>query len=465
MEIYIAIVILAVVCVLFAKSKEFVHTVMLSFFGLQGAGVACAAIYGYGENYWYFFDFDAMGLSYTALMSGVGLLTVWRSVDALDAKTLRERKIYFLSLLALSVSLIGVYFSNNIAVNWIFLEATTLATAGLTYHHRSVRSLEATWKYVFVSSIGIAVAYLGVLLLSTTPTHSLDYSELVSAVASPESSPIYLKLAFLFILIGYSTKLEVFPLFTVGIDANHSAPAPASAFISSALVGGGYVAIFRVYKVMMASSVSHWALNLLMVVVIVSLISSAVYMGRTANYKRMLAYSTVENSALSLLGLALGGVGVFASVLHSLAHTVIKALSFLQLSKAGRLYGTYKVGQLGGYLHCDRLGAGVLLLCVVSLVAAPPSLLFRSEYLMFKEILLSDRWWIIILVAVPLLTCAYWSLTKLLTIIFSAQHGKNHQMQRSSVFSFVLLVLLLGLFVVCILQPELLNGLIMEIVR
>lgn len=465
LEIYILIVVAVMAVVLLAKNKGLVHSAMISFFVLQGAGVAYTAIFKYNQNAWGFFDFDALGLTYAGLMSVVGLLTVWRSIDALEAKTLRERKIYFLALLALSVSLIGVYLSNNIAVNWIFLEATTLATAVLSYHHRTVRSLEATWKYVFVCSIGIAVAYLGVLLLSTTPTHTLGYDELMVAVGSTTANPIYLKLAFLFILIGYSTKLEVFPLFTVGIDVNHSAPAPASAFISSALVGGGYVAIFRVYKVMMASSVSDWVLNLLTVVVVVSLISSAVYMGRTGNFKRMLAYSTVENSGLTLLGLALGGVGVFASVLHSLAHTVIKAVSFLQLSKVGRLYGTYKIGPVSGYIKNDRLGALVLLLCVVSLVAAPPSLLFRSEFMMFSEVLHSSRWWLIILIVIPLLTCAYWSLTKLLTIIFSPVHGEKIERQKPTAFSYTLLALLLGLFVLCVTNVELVNNLIREIIN
>ncbi len=465
LEYYISLVVAALATILFAKSRKLIITAVLSFFALQLCGVTYTALFNFEGSYWMFFTFDALGLSYCALMSVIGLLTTWRSVDYLEVESLRHTKIYFTSLVALSASLVGVYFANNIAANWIFLEATTLATAGLVYNRRTVRALEATWKYVFVCSIGIAVAYLGVLLLSTTGVHELSYSELAVAMTKPAANPIYMKLAFIFILIGYSTKLEIFPLFTVGIDANHSAPSPASAFISSALVGGGFVAIFRVYGVMMHSSVASWVMNVILLVALVSLISSAVYMGRTGNYKRLLAYSTVENSGLSLLGLAFGGLGVFAAVLHSLAHTIIKAAAFLQLSKVGRVYESYKIGPISGYIKIDRLGALVLTLCVVSLVAAPPSLLFRSEYILFREILLSERWWIIVLVTVPLLACAFWSLTKLLTIIFSTEHGELPPMQKRSWFSAVLLLLLGGLFVVCLLQPQILVDLINTIIK
>ncbi len=464
MEYYIGLVLLVVTLIVLAKKSRVIYAATLLFFALQGAGIGYLACEADTFSQWGFFEFDTMALTYAALMSGVGLLTIWRSITTQRDDSLRHKKIYYLSLVALSASLVGVYSSSNIAVNWIFLEATTLASAGLVYHRRSVSAVEAAWKYIFICSIGIAVAYLGILLLSTTGVEALSYSELREAVALPESNPIYLRLAFLFILIGYSTKLEIFPLFTIGIDANHSAPAPSSAFISSALVGGGFVSLFRLYGVMSESSEGEWMMNILLLVAVISLICSAVYMGRTGNYKRMLAYSTVENSGLALLGLALGGAGVFAAVLHSLSHTVIKAVAFLQLSKVGRLYGTYRTGRISGYMKADRLGAMVMLMCVVSLVAAPPSLLFRSEYIMFSEILRSPKWWIVFVVVLPLLICAYWALTKLLAIIFGDDHGHAPEPQRMSIYSGVLLTLLLGLFVLCLVNTQWVNNLITSII-
>ncbi|MEG0656528.1 MAG: proton-conducting transporter membrane subunit, partial [Mucinivorans sp.] len=328
MFLYILITtLLCLAGVMLARHRNMVNLCGSMFFVTQ-ISLAIYAVINIGKVYWSFFTLDHMGVTYLCMMSAIGLLTAWRSNSYLDSESLRHRKIYFVSLITLSLTLTGVYLSNNLAVTWIFLEATTVATAGLTYHRRTGRALEATWKYIFVSSVGIAIAYLGVLLLSTASPDTLSYQGLGTALAAG-GNPLYIRLAFLFILVGYSTKLEIFPLFTVGVDANHSSPTPASAFISSALVGGGFVALLRVYLVMQHSSEINWVRGVLLVVAVLSIVAAAVYLGRTNNYKRLLAYSTLENSGLMMLGLGLGGVGVVAAVLHSLAHTLIKGAAYL----------------------------------------------------------------------------------------------------------------------------------------
>src|SRR5574344_1251970 len=134
----------------------------------------------------------------------------------------------------LVTAIAGVYFAENVAVTWIFLEATTLCSAGIIYHRRTAQTLEATWKYIFVCSTGIAMAYLGILLLGSVTRGSLAYADMAGVVN--DGNQLYLKVAFLLILTGYSCKMEVFPLYTAGVDANFAAPSPASAFISTALV-------------------------------------------------------------------------------------------------------------------------------------------------------------------------------------------------------------------------------------
>lgn len=441
---FIYIFIIALVCllgVLFTKREELVVLSAVLFFVAQ-ITLAVNCIVSGEQTMLVFFTLDKLGLTYYVMMVVMGLLVVWRSIRYLDSESLRHKKIYFTSLIALSLTLTGVYFSNNLAVTWIFLEATTLATAGLTYHRRTGRALEATWKYIFVSSVGIAIAYLGVLLLSTASPSTLSYDGLSTAVAVG-GNPLYLRLAFLFILVGYSTKLEIFPLFTVGVDANHSSPAPASAFISSALVGGGFVALFRVYRVMEHSSQIDWVRGVLIVTAIISIIASAVYLGRTGNYKRLLAYSTLENSGIMMLGLGIGGVGVFAAVLHSMGHTLIKGILYLQMSIVGRVYRTYKIGRAGAYFKYDFPGSLVLVLGLLALVAMPPSVLFLSEYKMLAAIMSTDRWWVVIIVGLPLLVCLHWLVSKLLLVLHKPIDEKRvDRGQRSSTLSAVLLVLL-----------------------
>ena len=119
-------------------------------------------------------------------------------------------------LMLLTTAIAGAYFASNLAVTWIFLEATTLCSAGIVYHRRTAQALEAAWKYVFVCSTGIAMAYLGILLLAAaTDCESLDYATV--AAAAPGGSALYLKTAFLLILCGYSCKAELFPLYKMCI--------------------------------------------------------------------------------------------------------------------------------------------------------------------------------------------------------------------------------------------------------
>lgn len=458
MLIYLLIcALLSIAFVLVARQRELLQLSALLFFVAQ-ISVAVYAVINSGQTHFMFFTFDPLGTTYFCLMAVMGILTAWRSFYYFDTESIRHCKIYFVALIMLNLALAGVYLSNNIAMGWIFLEATTIAAAALTYHRRTTRSLEATWKYIFVSSVGIAIAYLGILLLSTCIEEggSLSYSALVQAAAA--GNPLYLKLAFIFILVGYSTKMEIFPLFTVGVDANHSAPTPASAFISSAMVGGGFVSLFRVYNIMGGNTeVILWVEKVLLIVGVISLIVAAVYMGRTGNYKRFFAYSTVENSGLVAIGLGLGGIGVWAAVLHSLAHTIIKGVAYLQLSVVGKMYGNYKVGRIGNYIATDKVGALVMILTLVALLAFPPSVLFRTEILMLSTMMDGAWWWMIIPVGFSLLAVIYWLSSKMLSIVFKPTDiSKVDLNARSTIFSSFLLVLLIATFVCGIwLAPEL----------
>ena len=373
-----------------------------AFYYLVQAGFAAAVVpFRIGEIESQFFTFDLLGAIFFVLMAVISAVAFVQSNFYLDSETLRQFKLYNISLMLLCVSATGVYFANNIAVTWIFLEATTLCTAGLVYHRRNTRSLEATWKYIFICSLGIAVAYLGILLLSTvTAGDELSYANLARTVAS--GNPLYLKIAFLFILVGYSCKMEVFPLYTIGVDANFAAPAPASAVISTVLVNAGFVSFFRVYRVAAASPVYEWFSHVLILAGLVSLLIAGVYLRRTNNCKRFLAYSTVECMGLSVVGLGVGGIGIFAALLQVIAHALIKSGMFVQMAQVGKVYGTYRMNRIGGYIGVNRAGAVALLFGGMSLLAFPPSVLFVSEMMILRQVIESGRWWLLVLLALLL---------------------------------------------------------------
>lgn len=376
--------------------------IFAAFYYLVQAGFAAAVIpFRIGDVESQFFTFDLLGAIFFVLMAVISAVAFVQSNFYLDRETLRQFKLYNISLMLLCVSATGVYFANNIAVTWIFLEATTLCTAGLVYHRRNTRSLEATWKYIFICSLGIAVAYLGILLLSTvTAGGELSYANLARTVAS--GNPLYLKIAFLFILVGYSCKMEVFPLYTIGVDANFAAPAPASAVISTVLVNAGFVSLFRVYRVAAASPVYEWFSHVLILAGLISLLIAGVYLRRTNNYKRFLAYSTVECMGLSVVGLGVGGIGIFAALLQVIAHALIKSGMFVQMAQVGKVYGTYRMNRIGGYIDVNRTGAVALLLGGMSLLAFPPSVLFVSEMMILRQVIESGRWWLLVLLALLL---------------------------------------------------------------
>lgn len=467
---YITWIAITLGTVLFSRKREWIQVGGSAFFAGQLA-IAIWLIVGDGQEFLRFFRTDTLGLCFFAIMSVAGCLCYGRSTRYLDTEPVRQLRIYTVSFILLSVALTGVYFSENITVTWIFLEATSIAAAGLTYHRRTLRSLEATWKYIFVTSVGIAIAYLGILLLCTVTTGSeeaqLTYRWLAEAVAAGNGNPLYMKLAFLFILVGYSSKMEVFPFYTVGVDANHSAPSPASAFLSSALVGGGFVALFRVYRVFEGSpELIGWGRNVLLLVGVLSLLTAAVYMGRTRNLKRLAAYSTVENSALVLIGLGIGGIGVWAAVLHALAHAVVKCVFFLQLSVVGKVYGNYRISRNGSYYLADPLGALVLTGCLIALLAVPPSILFRTEYLMLSELIFTGRWWIMVPSALFLLTIVYWLCSKIWPLLYKPTDLSRLSLSECSpLLSWCLLLLLLFFFAAGAWQGDEITRMIDQIVN
>ncbi|MCC8088676.1 MAG: hydrogenase 4 subunit F [Rikenellaceae bacterium] len=378
-----------------------------------------------------FFNIDNIGLLFHSIMVVVSTLAIYQGRLYLTGIPVRELKIYDISILCLCISLMGVYYSDNIVITWVFLEATTLASAGLVYHHRNIKNLEATWKYIFVSSVGLTVAYLGILLLSTTVGNdgSLTYSDIKNVFV--DADPLYMKLAFLFTLIGYSTKMEIFPFFAIGVDANYSAPSPASSLISSGLVNGGFVAFYRIYALTVDSEIYVWVKNVLLITGLASIVVGALYLRHTNNIKRFLSYSTVENVGIVILGLGLGGMAVFGALLHIAVHSIIKSSMFLQISKVGKLFNTYRINRIGDYLRVDQTGGLLLVIGMISLTALPPSALFVSELIIIKEMISGGHW----LVLFVFIVCSCYVIYSIVRRILYIQYKKDRKISDSSVIA------------------------------
>ena len=457
---YLIASILIAFTALFARTKRAVLAAGILFYAVQ---IAAAGLLLWGGLYdttsAAFFTFDALGTLFYLLLVVVSMYVFGHSEAYLQGEDLRSYRLYFALLMLLTTAIAGAYFANNLAVTWIFLEATTLCSAGIIYHRRTAQALEAAWKYVFVCSTGIAMAYLGILLLAAaTDCESLDYATV--AAAAPGGSALYLKTAFLLILCGYSCKAELFPLYTVGVDANFAAPAPASALISTGLVNAGFLALLRVYKLLAATEVFPWVKSVLLLVGVLSLVVGALFLRRTNNYKRFLSYSTVENMGIAAIGLGIGGIGVWAAVFHVVCHTLIKSSLFLQIAVVRQVYGNYRINRIGDYIHINRVGAVGLLTGMVVLVAFPPSPLFLSELMILKQTIADGRWWLVTGIMLLLCLVIYFFCSRLLRLCYQPRQDELHPSATDRALSWSALSLLAAAIGLGLWQPAFFRELI-----
>jgi hydrogenase-4 component F len=334
-------------------------------------------------------------------------------IEESEEATPDSRAIYFGALTFLITAVSAAYLANHIAVVWIFTEITTLSASALIYHHRNKLALEGTWKYVFICAISITFVFIGILFLSLSfakaGSDDLSYKNLLANSALLSSS--WLRLAFLFIFTGFTAKLGLFPMFTAGVDAKDKAPGPAAALLSSVIMSMGFVGIFRMYVVVANTPLLHWASLVVGIAAFISLFIAAVYMMKVKNIKRMMAYSSVEHMGLVMLGMAAGGIGYYAAILHVVLHAFVKSSLFFQYNQMYKVFKTKNIYMMGNYFKYNTTGAIVVLLAFISITAMPPSGMFVSEFLIFRSMFESNQL-ILLLVVLLLLTLIIWALAK-----------------------------------------------------
>lgn len=363
------------------------------------------AVYGYinlNVEELKYFRFDAVGVIFLAVLSILTFSTVFHSFKYLEQRkeAPRLQRYYIIALISLVVSMTGVYLSDHIGVMWFFVEATTLSVSFLIYHERTQLALEATWKYIFICSIGIALAFVGIIFLGTAIEEggSADFSFGSIPKFLGSSRVFMLKFAFIFMLIGFSTKMGLFPMHPIAVDAHTVAPPPISAFISTTLMNAGFIAIFRTYALFAHTPILHWMNQVLLVCGMLSIFISAVYLIIVRHLKRMSAYSSLEHMGLAAIGLATGGIGYFASILHLILHSFAKASIFYQVDQVHRIFKSYFIRETGGYFNRNTTGAMILILAFIAIAALPPSGMFITEFWIMKSLVETKNILVLVLV-------------------------------------------------------------------
>lgn len=407
---------------LFLNRNKAITFILLGLFLILQGALAFYAYFNLQTTDWSYFTYDSLGVLLLTTLSIISVPAIFHSHIYLEDQPAPQeaRAIYYAAVVLLLTAISAGYLANHIAVIWIFTEITTLSASALIYHHRNKLALEGTWKYVFICAISITFVFIGILFLSLSLEHAgsddLSFKNLVAN--SSNLNPFWLRLAFLFIFTGFTAKLGLVPMFTAGIDAKDKAPAPAGALLSSVLMNLGFVGIFRFYVVVANTPLHHWANLVIGIAAFLSVFIATVYMIKVKNIKRMMAYSGLEHMGLVMFGIAAGGIGYYAAILHIILHAFVKSSLFFQFTQLYRVFQSKSIYYVGNYFKYNTAGAMVLLLGFISATAMPPSGLFVSEFLIFRSMFEAHQ--IVLLVAVLLLlTMIIWAFGKsILKILF-----------------------------------------------
>ncbi len=304
-----------------------------------------------------------------------------------------------LLLFLASAVLAGV--TRHFGLLWVGIETTTVVSAPLIYFHRHRRSLEATWKYLMICSVGIALALVGNLLMDVsmqTAGHLATEMTVGSLLAAaPAAHPGWFKAAFVFLLIGYGTKMGVAPMHTWLPDAHSEAPSLVSALLSGALLNCAFLGIFRAFQVSLAADLGAFASTLLIAFGFISMAIAALFIVGQGDFKRMLAYSSVEHMGILLLGLGVGFEASRGGVLHMVNHSLVKAGLFMLAGNILAKYHTKSSHDVTGLARTLPVTAALWLAGMIAITGSPPFAVFISEFSILQGLLHSGKIWLAVL--------------------------------------------------------------------
>jgi hydrogenase-4 component F len=298
-------------------------------------------------------------------------------------------------LLLFLAAMTFVTVSQRFGVLWVAIEATTLTSAPLIFFHRHHRSLEATWKYLLICSVGIALALLGTFFLATAATQA-DGSVLPLVVPTlvQEAERLqkpWLTAAFLLFLVGYGTKMGLAPLHTWLPDAHSEAPSMVSALLSGALLNCAFLGLFRVQQVCAAAGAAAFGQELFVGFGLLSMLVAAVFLQGQTDYKRLLAYSSVEHMGILAVGVGLGGSGTFGALLHAVNHSLTKAMLFLVAGNILTVYQSKSTADVRGILRVIPISGVLWVAGFLAITGSPPFGPFLSEFTILKAALDQGR--------------------------------------------------------------------------
>jgi hydrogenase-4 component F len=356
---------------------------------------------------------------------------------------------YQVLMFAMNLALVA----NNIGLMWVAIELATLTTVLMVGIYRTHEALEAAWKYFILGSVGIALALFGTILvyMAARPVigegqYAMVWTELVQHAS--KFDPALLNVAFVFLLLGYGTKVGLAPLHAWLPDAHAEGPTPISAVLSGLLLNVALYALLR-FKMLLALNPAALAPGPLMVTMgLISCVFAAFMLYRRRDIKRMFAYSSIEHMGIIVFAFGMGGpLANFAGLLHMTMHSLTKSAIFFAVGHIAQVKGTQKIADMGGLTVTHPVLGWGLVLGVVAIAGLPPLGIFMSEFLVVTSTFARAPWLVMILVFGILVALGALFL-RLNSIAFGEPRGSTAPAQASYVpmFAHLAIVFVAGIY-------------------
>ena len=448
MLLLVLIPLLAALACLFLEEQKALETVTVvaqGFFALWAVLLAYeaskGAIYFGGGAAAPAFYADALSSYILCVIAILSFASAVYSVEYIRAEVSRgalpqtTAKFYYLLLNLFVFAMAVVPICGNLALLWIAIEGTTLASALLVGIYRRPGSVEAAWKYIVLCTVGITFALLGTFILYYASLQAgngaLAWNVLRQMAGN--LNPVTMRLAFLFVMIGYGTKAGLAPMHNWLPDAHSEAPTPVSALLSGVLLNCAFYGVIRVASIARVSCGPEFVSSVMISFGILSIVVAAVFMHVQRNAKRLLAYSSIEHMGIISTSFGAGGqYGIYAALLHVLNHAIAKPLMFFVTGRTYCRYHSVERGKVRGLIKAMPLTAGLGFAGIFALAGAPPSGTFISEFLMLRA-LVEGRDWLVLALFLIAGTIVFYALIRNFGSIFL---GKDDLVSESPDFKF-----------------------------
>jgi hydrogenase-4 component F len=368
--------------------------------------------------------------------------------------TIGRLRLYYSMYQLFTCTMLVALLTNNLGILWVAMEAATLTTVLLVSLYRTPASLEAAWKYFILCGVGIAQALFGTILLYFAAEKVLGAGGTALLwthldTVKDQLEPTVLSLAFVFLLVGYGTKVGLAPLHNWLPDAHAEGPTPVSAVLSGLLLNVALYAVVRSKVLVDGALGSHFAGDLMMGFGLLSVVTAAFFLSRQKDVKRMFAYSSIEHMGLMTFAFGMGGpVATFAGMLHMTVHSLTKSAIFFAVGHACQKAGTQIMDDIRGLIrHTPTVGWG-LTIGTLAILGMPPFGVFASEFLIITTAMHTYPWSTpFLLIALGVAFAAIFS--KVQPMVFGEPNEEKlpHRPALIPVFMHLGLVLMLGLYI------------------